>query len=204
MRLITTSLLLTIPITLSLASSSSPSGTTTAENNPNAKSGNTAHSATGAAGSAASNAGSGGLELPQLGTLVQRANTLLSTGQFSDAARTYTEALELSPNDYVLYFKRATAYLSSNRHSPALDDFDMVLKLTDGTFDGAVIAKAKIYTKEGRWDESREALTTYSKRVHGDKTAQELVGFPSIPGGWARCLAPRSLYHYIHRLVNTC
>lgn len=114
-------------------------------------------------------------EAPQLSTLVTRANTLLSSGQFADAARTYTEALELAPNDYLLYFKRATAYLSSSRHSPALDDFDTVLRLTDGSFDKALMAKAKILAKEGRWAESREALAAFSKKVPGDKGAQDLV-----------------------------
>lgn len=117
----------------------------------------------------------GGLETPQLQPLIQRANALLSTGQFIEAAKTYTEALELSPNDYLLLFKRATAYLSSNRHSPALEDFETVLQLTGGSFDGALIAKAKIYAKEGRWTESRVALKEYSKKVPGDKTAQDLV-----------------------------
>ncbi|KAG9052657.1 hypothetical protein FS842_009453 [Serendipita sp. 407] len=120
-------------------------------------------------------ASAAGSETPQLRPLVTRANVLLSAGQFADAARTYSEALELAPNDYLLYFKRATAYLSSNRHSSALDDFDTVLRLTDGTFDGAIIAKAKVYAKEGKWKESRQALTDYSKRVNGDKAAQELM-----------------------------
>jgi DnaJ homolog subfamily C member 3 len=120
-------------------------------------------------------AGSGGLEPPQLQGLIQRANALLSAGQFTDAARAYTEALELAPSDYVLYFKRATAYLSANRHSPALDDFDAVLRLTNGSFDGAMIAKAKIFAKEGRWTESRDALKEYSKKVAGDRTAGDLV-----------------------------
>ncbi|CAG7852732.1 SubName: Full=Related to interferon-induced double-stranded RNA-activated protein kinase inhibitor {ECO:0000313/EMBL:CCA75835.1} [Serendipita indica DSM 11827] len=114
-------------------------------------------------------------QTPQLKPLITRANVLLSAGQFADAARTYSEALELAPNDYLLYFKRATAYLSSNRHAPALEDFDTVLRLTDGNFDGAVIAKAKIYAKEGRWTESKAALVDYSKRVPGDKSAQDLM-----------------------------
>jgi DnaJ family protein C protein 3 len=126
-------------------------------------------------GSGSSNTSTGGVETPELKPLIQRANVLLSAGQFADAARTYTEALELSPNDYVLYYKRATAYLSSNRHSPALDDFDAVLRLTEGAFDKAIIAKAKIYAKEGRWAESKAALSEYSKKVPGDKTAQDLV-----------------------------
>ena len=109
--------------------------------------------------------------------LVTKGNVLLSAGQFADAARTYSEAIELAPTDYLLYFKRATAYLSHNRHAPALEDFDTVLKLTDGSFDGAVIAKAKIYAKEGRWAESRDLLTEFTKKNPGDKSAQELVRF---------------------------
>ncbi|KIM29962.1 hypothetical protein M408DRAFT_22405 [Serendipita vermifera MAFF 305830] len=107
--------------------------------------------------------------------LVIRANVLLSAGQFADAAKTYSEAIELSPTDYLLYFKRATAYLSQNRHVPALEDFDTVLKLTDGSFDGAVLAKAKIFAKEGRWAEGREVLNEFTKKSPGDKAAQELM-----------------------------
>lgn len=120
-------------------------------------------------------ADSAGLEPPQLQGIIQQANALLSAGQFTDAARAYTEALELAPSDYLLHFKRATAYLSVNRHSPALDDFDAVLRLTNGSFDGALIAKAKIFAKEGRWTESRDALKEYSKKVAGDRVAGDLV-----------------------------
>ena len=120
-------------------------------------------------------ADSGGLEPPQLQGLIQQANAFLSAGQFADAARAYTEALELAPSDYLLYFKRATAHLSANRHSHALDDFDAVLRLTNGSFDGALIAKAKIYAKEGRFTDSRDVLKEYSKRVAGDRVAGDLV-----------------------------
>ena len=111
----------------------------------------------------------------QLKPLVIRANVLLTAGQFADAAKTYSEAIELSPADYLLYFKRATAYLSQNRHAPALEDFDTVLKLTDGSFDGAVLAKAKIFAKEGRWNEGKDILTHFAKKHPEDKAAQELV-----------------------------
>ena len=120
-------------------------------------------------------ADSAGLEPPHLQGLIQRANALLSSGKFTEATRAYTEALELAPSDYVLYFKRATAYLSTNRHTSALDDFDAVLRLTNGSFDGAIIAKAKIFAKEGRWTDSRDALKEYSKKVAGDRTAGDLV-----------------------------
>jgi DnaJ family protein C protein 3 len=109
--------------------------------------------------------GSGGLEVPGLRNLVTRADVLLSTSQFNDAARVYSEAIELSPNSYLLYYKRATAYLSLSRHTPALQDFDKVLELTDGGFDKALFMKARIFAKEGNWTPARQLVTTYSKKA---------------------------------------
>ncbi|KAJ7799680.1 hypothetical protein B0H14DRAFT_3092771 [Mycena olivaceomarginata] len=71
-----------------------------------------------------------GLYPPGLQPLITRANVLLSTGQFNEAARVYSEAIEQSPADYLLFYKRATAYLSLGRHGSALDDFAHVLTLT--------------------------------------------------------------------------
>ncbi|EGO04165.1 hypothetical protein SERLA73DRAFT_164479 [Serpula lacrymans var. lacrymans S7.3] len=111
---------------------------------------------------------------PGLLPLINRANTLLSSGQFGEAAKTYSEAIELSPVDYVLYYKRATAYFSSNRHSNALEDFDKVLSLTSDTFDNAFLMKAKIHTKEGNWQAARDALQRYSTKVKDDPSASSL------------------------------
>jgi hypothetical protein len=72
---------------------------------------------------------------------------LLSAGQFSDAAKAYSEAILLSPADYLLFYKRATAYFSLSRHASALDDFAKVLALTSGEFDPALMMTAKIHTR---------------------------------------------------------
>lgn len=117
----------------------------------------------------------------QLKSLRTRGKVLLSAGQFTDAAKAYSEAIELSPTEYLLYFNRATAYLSQNRHAPALEDFDTVLKLTEGSFDGAIIAKAKIFAKEGRWTEGREVLKEFTKKSPNDKSVQELVSGLKAP-----------------------
>ncbi|KAJ8579414.1 hypothetical protein M405DRAFT_778825 [Rhizopogon salebrosus TDB-379] len=42
-----------------------------------------------------------------------RGDALLSAGQFSDAAKPYSEAILLSPADYLLFYKPATAYFST-------------------------------------------------------------------------------------------
>jgi DnaJ homolog subfamily C member 3 len=74
-----------------------------------------------------------------------------------------------------LYYKRATAYFSLNRHPNALDDFDKVLSLTSNSFDSALLMKARIHVKDGRWNDARDALKQYSSKVKGDKSASELT-----------------------------
>ncbi|KAF8890442.1 hypothetical protein BD779DRAFT_1622562 [Infundibulicybe gibba] len=105
----------------------------------------------------------GGLYPPGLLPLINRANVLLSTGQFNEAARIYSEAIDQSPADYLLYYKRATAYFSLSRHSSALDDFEKVLSLTSNTFDNAHLMKARIHAKDGQFPLAREALRFYLK-----------------------------------------
>ncbi|KAJ2935581.1 hypothetical protein H1R20_g1514, partial [Candolleomyces eurysporus] len=107
--------------------------------------------------------GAGGLYPPGLLPIINRANILLSTGQFGEAVRAYSEAIEQSPTDYLLYYKRATAYMSLQRHPNALEDFDKVLSLTSNTFDSAHLQKARIYMKEGLFSSARHSLSTYLK-----------------------------------------
>ncbi|KAH9962462.1 hypothetical protein BC827DRAFT_1130306 [Russula dissimulans] len=110
---------------------------------------------------------------PGLRPLISRANALLSAGTFHDAARAYSEAIEQSPVDPTLYYKRATAYFSLGRHANALADFDQVLTLTSDTFEKAHLMKAKIHAKEGRWADAREALKHYQSK--DEFVARELL-----------------------------
>ncbi|KAJ7599168.1 hypothetical protein C8J56DRAFT_1011058 [Mycena floridula] len=120
-------------------------------------------------------ADSGGLYPPGLLPLINRANALLSTGQFSEAAKVYSEAIEQSPSDYLLYYKRATAYFSLSRHSAALEDFDKVLSLTSDSFDNAYLMKARIMAKEGEFTPAKMALDVFLKRAKDDSAAKELA-----------------------------
>ncbi|KAJ7499926.1 hypothetical protein FB451DRAFT_1206987 [Mycena latifolia] len=109
-----------------------------------------------------------GLYPPGLQPLITRANVLLSTGQFSEAAKVYSEAIEQSPADYLLFYKRATAYLSLGRHGAALDDFAHVLTLTP--LPSAHLMQARIHTKDGDFALARAALKHYTG---GEKELQE-------------------------------
>lgn len=72
---------------------------------------------------------------------------------------------DLSPIDYLLYYKRATSYYSLQKHQLALQDFDKVLELTERGFEKALLMKARIYTKEGMWSEARDAARLYLAHV---------------------------------------
>ncbi|KAJ7476828.1 hypothetical protein B0H11DRAFT_2030850 [Mycena galericulata] len=101
-----------------------------------------------------------GLYPPGLQPLITRANVLLSSGQFNEAAKVYSEAIEQSPADYLLFYKRATAYLSLGRHAAALDDFAHVLTLTP--LPSAHLMQARIHTKDGDFALARAALKQYT------------------------------------------
>lgn len=81
----------------------------------------------------------------------------------------------MAPNDYLLYYKRATAYYSMNRHPQALDDFDRVLNLTSGSFDKAFLMKARIHAKDGRFPAAREAIKRYNSKVKDDPAVREVL-----------------------------
>lgn len=122
-----------------------------------------------------SDTSSSGLAPPGLQPLIIRGDALLSAGQFNDAAKAYTDAISLSPADYLLFYKRATAYFSLSRHASALDDFTKVLELTGGEFDRAIMMMAKIHTKEGEWARAKELLATYNMKVAGDQSANDML-----------------------------
>ncbi|KAH7903073.1 hypothetical protein BJ138DRAFT_1131510 [Hygrophoropsis aurantiaca] len=123
----------------------------------------------------ADSSSSGGLAPPGLHPLIARGDALLSAGQYSDAAKSYSDAISLSPADYLLFYKRATAYFSLSRHPSALDDFTKVLELTGGEFDRAVLMMAKIHMKDGEWSRAKEALSTYAKKSPTDTATTEML-----------------------------
>ena len=131
----------------------------------------------------------GSLYPPGLMPLITHANTLLSGGQFGSAATAYSQAIgecnenssfqrlidtfcvEQSPTDYVLYYKRATAYYSLNKHPNALQDFEKVLELTSNTFDKAHLMKARIHAKDGSWTEAKESLELYKSNPKSESSS---------------------------------
>lgn len=81
----------------------------------------------------------------------------------------------MAPNDYLLYYKRATAYYSMNRHPQALADFDKVLNLTSNSFDKAYLMKARIHAKDGHFAAARDSIKRYNSKVKDDPAVREVL-----------------------------
>ena len=82
--------------------------------------------------------------------------------------------LDQSPSDYLLYYKRATAYFSMQRHTFALEDFEKALSLTSNTFDNAHLMKARIHIREGQFALAKTSLALYIKSKGKDHDAEEI------------------------------
>ena len=69
-------------------------------------------------------------ELPS-NQVLARANTLLASGQGSNALELFDHVVARDPSDYLTLYKRATAYLALSQSRKALEDFEAVLRLTE-------------------------------------------------------------------------
>ncbi|KAF7124771.1 hypothetical protein RHSIM_Rhsim12G0211500 [Rhododendron simsii] len=58
-----------------------------------------------------------------------KGNASFSAGNYADAIRHYTEAIDLSPDNHVLYSNRSAAYASRNQYTEALFDAKKTIKL---------------------------------------------------------------------------
>ncbi|XP_009604962.1 hsp70-Hsp90 organizing protein 3-like [Nicotiana tomentosiformis] len=58
-----------------------------------------------------------------------KGNSAFAAGNFSDAVRHFTEAINLSPTNHVLYSNRSAAYASLNNFSEALTDAEKTVEL---------------------------------------------------------------------------
>ncbi len=87
--------------------------------------------------------------------------------------------LDLDPTSWNLRYRRATAYISLGKHSPAVEDLDAIIRLNP-KFSQARLQKAKILAKEGSFTEAKGEVKKYLKESEKiDETAIELVSWMS-------------------------
>ncbi|BFZ56304.1 hypothetical protein PYCC9005_003349 [Savitreella phatthalungensis] len=93
-------------------------------------------------------------ELQPVSALLAKADRLLAVGKSADALTLFSEAIERGERDnYLTFFKRATAYLSVHRHAQALADLTAALELKPD-FAAARTQRAKTYAATAQWDEA--------------------------------------------------
>lgn len=123
-------------------------------------------------------------------------NDYLKSGEFNNALNSFDAAIRkfahskafpeknrvdqfifplgMEPDNYLTYFKRATAYLSLGRNSQAADDFTKILDLKPD-FDNALIQRARIYIKTGEFKLAIKDLEKYLKNYPKGKEAEAMV-----------------------------
>ena len=67
--------------------------------------------------------------LPQAEELKTKGNESLKSNKVDEAIELYTQAIELDPENHVLYSNRSAAYLQADKHSEALKDAEKTVKL---------------------------------------------------------------------------
>jgi DnaJ family protein C protein 3 len=130
-----------------------------------------------------------------ISSLLSSANALLAKGETNDALTYYDVAISRDPNNYLTIFKRGATYLSLGRLSQAQEDFDRALSIKPG-FEGALIQRAKIKSKNGEWDAAKKDYVAVGE-AHEQEVADlvEAQGAATLAaqaekrGDWEECVA---------------
>ncbi|KAL9547456.1 hypothetical protein MBANPS3_006158 [Mucor bainieri] len=110
---------------------------------------------------------------------LSEGNDYLTSGKFNDALISFDAAIRQEPDNYLTYYKRATAYLSLGRNNAAAEDFTTILNLKPD-FDKALLQRARIYIKEGHFEMAIADLKSYLINHPNDKEAEKLLNSVNI------------------------
>ncbi|ESO93816.1 hypothetical protein LOTGIDRAFT_64759, partial [Lottia gigantea] len=91
----------------------------------------------------------------------------LSSGNYEEAIKSFTEAIKLNPHSALMYAKRASAYLKSKKPRKAIHDCDRAIEINP---DSAAPYKwrGKANRLLGKWEEAYHDLTTACKLDYDD------------------------------------
>ncbi|KAJ9083633.1 hypothetical protein DSO57_1032774 [Entomophthora muscae] len=106
--------------------------------------------------------------------ILAQANELLSSGKFSEAFNSYSEAIKMDPENYITYFKRATASMTLGRNQVAIEDLTRLLSLKPD-FTKGLLQRGKLHLKLGNFNEALGDVTKFSESSPGNAQASELL-----------------------------
>jgi DnaJ homolog subfamily C member 3 len=126
--------------------------------------------------------------------LLKTANAHIIAGKSSDALAYFDAAISRDPQNYLSVFKRGAAYLSLGREAQAERDFNKVLELKPG-FEGALVQRAKIKSRNGLWDSALEDFIAAGKKegqevadLEESHAASILAVEAEAGGNWEECI----------------
>lgn len=68
---------------------------------------------------------------PQVDELKQKGNEAMKATDFDTAVQCYSEAIELSPENHVLYSNRSAAYMKLDKFEEALQDAEKTVEMKE-------------------------------------------------------------------------
>lgn len=100
-----------------------------------------------------------------------KGNDAFRNGEFDKAVEWFTKAIEVNPNDHVLYSNRSGAYCSLNKFDEALDDANKCIQINPQFIKG--------YSRKGLAQEGlgfiEEAMQTYDQGLTYDPSSELLT-----------------------------
>ncbi|KAL9591693.1 MAG: hypothetical protein Q9179_007464, partial [Wetmoreana sp. 5 TL-2023] len=130
-----------------------------------------------------------------IASLVSSAKTNLAQGNANDALTYFDVAISRDPHNYLTIFQRGATYLSLGKNAQASQDFDRVLSIRPD-FEGALVQRAKIKSKNGDWAAARKDYETAGKtggaeiaQLEEAEGAARLAVEAEKAGDWNGCIS---------------
>ncbi|OLY84910.1 DnaJ-like protein [Smittium mucronatum] len=105
--------------------------------------------------------------------LFQQGDALLSSKKYEDAIRSYSQALD-KETDYVRVYKRATAYLATNRINKAIDDFKAAI-IGQPSFIKAYEQLIELLFKNGDLDSAKDTISSLKHSSSEAKSSSPII-----------------------------
>ncbi|KAM9320601.1 dnaJ homolog subfamily C member 3 [Gastrophryne carolinensis] len=86
---------------------------------------------------------------------LEMGKKLLAAGQLADALSHFHSAIDADPDNYLAYYRRATAFLAMGKSKAAIPDLSRVIELKPD-FTSARLQRGQLLLKQGKLDEAEE------------------------------------------------
>ncbi|XP_068124030.1 dnaJ homolog subfamily C member 3 [Hyperolius riggenbachi] len=100
---------------------------------------------------------------------LEMGKKLLAAGQLADALSHFHSAIDGDPDNYLAYYRRATAYLAMGKSKAAIPDLSRVIELKPD-FTSARLQRGQLLLKQGKLDEAKE---DFEKVLNSNPSDQE-------------------------------